>query len=179
MKCTDLLMKDHKAILRSLNVLEEIAAKVGNGERVNPEDVESILQFLRIFEDEYHQTKEESALFPELMSCAQSEHRNLRQMLFEHDQERSLVDGLEEALRTEKGMDFVRYTHRLSSILRSHIYKEDNILFNIIETSLSKEQDEKIAAEFEEFDQSLGPEKERRLFDSLRQLEWKYLRKSA
>ena len=138
MKSTDLLSQDHKFILRSLDVLEEIAARVHTGDTMNSEDVEFILNFLRVFEDEHHQTKEESALFPELMRCAEFEQKNLRQMLFEHDQERSLVDGLEEAIRTEKGMDFIRYTHRLCSILRNHIYKEEHLLFDIIETHSPK-----------------------------------------
>ena len=179
MKSTELLKQDHKIILRSLDVLEEIAAKVHMGERPNPQDVESMLRFLRVFEDEHHQTKEESALFPELMSCAQSEQRSLRQMLFEHDQERSLVEGLEEAVRTEKGIDFVGYTHRLCSILISHVYKEDHILFDIIEHSFSGEQDEKVVAEFKKFDESLGAERKRGLLENLGRLEGKYLRKSA
>ncbi len=179
MKSTDLLMQDHKIILRSLDILEEMAGKVRNGERLDPEDVEALLHFLRSFEDEDHQTKEETALFPQLMQSAPAEERSFRQMLFEHDQERSLVGGLEEALKTEKGTDFISYAHRLSAILRNHIYKEDNILFDIVEKCLSKQQDEKVAREFEDFDRDFGIQKRRELIDSLRRLEWKYVRKSA
>ena len=179
MKSVDLLSQDHKVILRSLDILENIAARVQKGEKTNRDDVQSILDFLRVFEDEYHQTKEETALFPELMRCAESEQTNLRQMLFEHDQERSLVDGLEEALKTNQATDFVLYAYRLSTILRGHIYKEDHLLFSIIETSISKEQDERIVAEFEAFDRSLGIDKKRLLLASLASLESKYLRKTA
>jgi hemerythrin-like domain-containing protein len=172
-------MQDHKIILRSLDILEEMAAKIRNGELFDPKDVEAMLHFLRAFDDGYHQTKEETALFPQLMQSAPAEERSFRQMLFEHDQERSLVEGLEEALRTGKGMDFIRYAQRLSAILRNHICKEENILFDIVEKFLSKEQDEKIADEFEQFDRCFGVEKRREVLDSLRKLEWKYLKKSA
>src|SRR5262245_39477425 len=102
MKSIELLNQDHKAILRGLDILETIAQQAQTGKKANWDDVQSILHFLRLFEDEYHQTKEETALFPQLMRCVESEQSNFRQMLFEHDQERSLVDGLEEALKTNQ-----------------------------------------------------------------------------
>src|SRR5262245_32239712 len=99
MKCTDHLVKDHKVILRALNVLEAIAKRVEDNQPVASEDVETILRFLRAFADDYHQAKEESALFPELMRTSAANKGPLRHMIFEHDQERSLVGGLEDAMR--------------------------------------------------------------------------------
>src|SRR6185295_19757773 len=97
MKCTDLLMQDHKVILRSLHVLECMEARVEEHETLDMQDVETLLRFLRRFGDDYHQTKEESALFPELLRSSSRQNDVLRQMLFEHDQERSLTGALEEA----------------------------------------------------------------------------------
>ena len=173
MKCTDLLLQDHKIMLRALDVLEEIAAKVQRDEPVEPADFEVILRFLRVFGDEYHQAKEESALFPVLMRTASSQQRSLRHMLFEHDQERSLVEGLEEALKTKKGIDFVHYANRLSSLLRNHIYKEDHILFDDVDKSLSEQQDEEVVAEFQKFEAPVE------LCNQLHKLEWEYHRKTA
>lgn len=179
MKCTDLLMEDHKAILRGLGLLDEIALRVDHGERVPTEDIEGVLEFLRVFGDEYHQTKEESALFPELLRTTGSQRDPLRQMLFEHDQERSLVRGLDDALKTKRGIDFVLYANRLSALIRSHIYKEDHILFDVVERSLSDPQDDVVVAEFYRFDEDLGAATRQRLFDELHRLEWKYLRRVA
>src|SRR5207253_9955126 len=64
MKCADLLDKDHQIILRALDVLEQMAEEVKQGNSVDPPDVEFIVRFLKEFEDEHHQAKEESALFP-------------------------------------------------------------------------------------------------------------------
>ena len=93
MKCTDLLIQDHKAILRALNVLEAMALHVERDQSVDDEDVETILRFLRTFADDHHQTKEESALFPELRRSCVAGEPSVRHMLFEHDQERSLVEA--------------------------------------------------------------------------------------
>src|SRR5207247_5328626 len=143
-KCTDLLIQDHKIIWRSLDVLEHMACCIDKEEYVDPEDVETLLRFLRTFADDHHQTKEESALFPELMRTSAAQEGPLRQMLFEHDQERSLVEGLEDALYTKKGAEFVYFANRLTALLRNHIRKEDDILFEIVERTLSSEQDEKV-----------------------------------
>jgi hemerythrin-like domain-containing protein len=173
MKCTDLLFQDHIVILRALDILDRMGASFGKNEPVDPEDTRDVLRFLRIFADEHHQAKEESVLFPQLFAVPGLQHASLRHMLFEHDQERSLIEGLEDALKTKKGPDFRHYAHRLSGILRAHIDKENNILFEIAERSLSQEQHDRIAAEFEKFD--LGWENREELNDNLRRLERKYL----
>jgi len=47
-----------------------MALRVEQDQPVAAEDVETLLGFLRKFADDLHQTKEESALFPELMRTA-------------------------------------------------------------------------------------------------------------
>src|SRR5262245_57285943 len=103
MKCIDLLIQDHRVILRALDVLEQMAVRVERGQHPEREDVEVLLRFLRGFADNHHQAKEESALFPELMRTAAATEGPLKQMVFEHDQERSLVEALEDSLYTRKG----------------------------------------------------------------------------
>ena len=84
MKCTDLLDNDHQIILRAVDVLEQMADDVRKGHSVDPQDVEFVIRFLKEFEDEHHQTKEESALFPILLKNAGAQEAKLRQMMFEH-----------------------------------------------------------------------------------------------
>jgi hemerythrin-like domain-containing protein len=58
-------------------------------------------------------------------------------------------------------------------LLRNHIRKEDKILFEIVERSLTTEQDERVVAELNRFQISLD------LLADLRRLEWTYLRRVA
>jgi hemerythrin-like domain-containing protein len=177
MSCTDLLFQDHAIILRALDILDRMAANMEEGESVDTVDISDLLRFLRVFGDEHHQAKEESVLFPALLCMARLQHAPLRHMMFEHDQERSLIEGLEDALKTRRGSDFRHYAGRLSGILRNHINKENNILFDIVEKSLSREQHNQVAAEFEKFD--LGSENRQMLDDNLRRLTRKYLGMAA
>jgi hemerythrin-like domain-containing protein len=179
MRCTELLDKDHQIILRALDVLEQMADEVKKGHSVKPEDVESIVRFLKEFEDEHHQTKEESALFPVLLKNAGPQQSRLGQILFEHDQERSLVDGLEEALKTQHGKDFVHFAERLITLLRAHIYKEEFGLFGFIERTLSNEEDSRVVVEFARFDEALERGSGNELLNRLQILEDKYLRRRS
>jgi len=173
MKCTDLLTQEHKIILRALDVLDQIAEYVAEGKPVEAQDVETILRFLRAFADDHHQAKEESALFPELMRTSAANEGPLRQMIVEHDQERSLVEGLQDSLLTKKGVDFVHFANRLTQLIRIHIHKEDHILFEIADRSLSADQDERITADINRF--QIDPDS----LADLRRLEWTYLRRVA
>jgi hemerythrin-like domain-containing protein len=173
MKCTDILIREHKVILRALDVLDQMATQTENNQFVDPNDVETLLRFLRSFADDHHQMKEESALFPVLMTTSLANDSRLRQMTFEHDQERSLVEGLEDALRTKKGSDFVLFAKWLALLIRTHIHKEDNILFELAQRSLSEQQDEKITAELNRFQVDPG------IVAALDCLEVMYLRPAA
>ena len=97
----------------------------------------------------------------------------MRHLLFEHNQERSLVEGLEDALRTGKSSDFVLVANRLMDRVRNHVQKEDGILFPVLEVLLPNQIDEKVGNEFEKFQLNPG------LLDNLRRLERKYLRKTV
>ena len=173
MKCTDLLTKEHKVILRALDILDHMAARIAENQPVPVADVETIPRFLRAFADNQHQAKEESALFPELLRTSAANDAPLRQMIFEHDQERSLVEGLEDSLRTKRGMEFVHFANRLTGLIRTHIRKEDNILFPMAERCLSPEQDERVTTELNKFEVDVA------FLADLRRLEWTYLRSVA
>ena len=180
MKTTKLLMDEHKHILRALNVLEQMAVCAKRGEAVACRDVEDILRFLKIFADDHHQGKEESVLFPAMLKASHPvQTTTLNHMIFEHDQERSLVEGIEDALRTKKGREFVYFAQRLVHILRTHIYKEDHILFELADSILSEEQDAEAARELDKYDMAWKGNVLDGLLDRLQRLEWKYLARTG
>lgn len=172
MKCTNLLRQDHIVILRALNVLQAMVERK-NGEAIDQDDATTLLRFVRTFSDEHHHLKEEGVLFPEVMRTSEAQGGPLRHLLFEHNQERSLVEGLEDALHTGKGSDFVLFANRLTDRVRNHIQKEDSILFPILDVLISSALDEKVSTGFDKFQLDAG------LLDDLRRLEWKYLSKAV
>lgn len=162
-------------ILRIVDVLTVIAEQSERESELNKADVFGILEILRLFADEYHQGKEEATLFPAFTAvCDRAEVEAIRYMINEHDEDRFISRAMENAVRQSSPSDFATQARRLSEILRAHIYKEDHILFELVNKSLSTADDERILAEFEAFDKKFRSPQHDRLLHRLEMLEWKY-----
>jgi hemerythrin-like domain-containing protein len=177
--CIEILTAEHKTMLRMADVLDSMSTRASNEGTYNQEDVEAILHILRVFGDNCHQAKEEGALFPVFAAlCNPSEYAAVRHMLFEHEQDRSLIEGMEDAVNRSNAAQFAEYAQRLATILRNHIYKEDTILFEEIDGALSKDDDARVILDFERFDREFQKDQQE-MMHRIRVLEWKYMRKSA
>jgi hemerythrin-like domain-containing protein len=165
-------------MLRMADVLDSMSKRASDEGTYDQNDVEAILHILRVFGDDCHQAKEEGALFPVFATiCNPSGYAAVRHMLFEHGQDRSLIEGMEDAVQRSNAAQFSEYAERLATILRNHIYKEDNILFEKINEALSKDDDARVVLDFEGFDREFQKDAQETMH-RLRVLEWKYLRKS-
>jgi len=179
LRCIDHLIQEHRLILRAVYVLDAMADKAKDG--MPPvEDVEMLLGFFRRFVDDHHQHKEEAFLFPVLRNTELGKSNTpLTRMAFEHEQERSIVEGLENALRTRNSSDFSYFGHRMAAVLSSHIYKEDNILFALANNAISAEDDARVLDQMTKLNETLRPEVYTELAQTVTQLEWKYLGRAA
>jgi len=162
MKCTELVFQDHATIRRGLDILESIVAKLEQGERIEIADAITVLKFIRIFGLDYHQSIEQHVLFPALPES------RIEDLVFEHDEHRSLINAIDEALSTKRGLEFVRRSRGFIALLRNHLNREDAILRNFPEGWLSVEQDEAVVSEFAK---RLTPPEQ---YQGLSRLEWKY-----
>jgi hemerythrin-like domain-containing protein len=147
MKCGDLVMKDHVVLRRALDILDAMLTKMESGERIEIADVTSILHFLRIFGNEYHQSMEEKVLFPALRAAAPYE-ASLEHFIVEHGDERKLIVEIEDALKRRRGIDFVRNSRQLVALFRNHCDREDMILCELTAKHFSSQQNDEIVAEF-------------------------------
>jgi len=172
-------MQEHKLILRALDVVDNMAGWAEKNGAVDDVDVGNILDFLRWFADAHHQVKEDTILFPAVKRAAASQGRAVEHMMLEHEQERVLIEQIETAVRLAKIPEFIAYANTLSSTLRNHIYKEDDILFEFVNNALNSEVDDSVAVQLEKFDTSFDKEVLSEKISRLRALEWKYLRRTS
>ncbi len=179
MKSTKFLTQEHKLILRALDVIDNMAAWAEKNGTIDEADIGSVLDFLRWFADAHHQVKEETVLFPALKRAAATQTRPVEHMMLEHEQERVLIEQIETAARLARIPELLFYMNKLSSMLRNHIYKEDEILFEFTKTALSSEADDDVAARLEKFDTNYDRELLSEKISGLRTLEWKYLRRTS
>jgi hemerythrin-like domain-containing protein len=90
MKATADLWEEHKAVLRMLTVLEGLVARIGKGETPSADDLQKVVEFLRVFVDRCHHGKEEQLLFPALRKVADADtQRLIDRLLDEHEEGRA------------------------------------------------------------------------------------------
>ena len=150
---TEVLKHEHRIIERVLAVVQRLSDKPGMGSK---EAWEKAIDFIRNFADKCHHLKEEQLLFPAL-----EEHGIPRDggpvgmMLLEHEEGRALVRAMTEALSRAEVDPKVEAALKQNAkaylrLLREHIQKEDEILFNIAEDVLPPEEQMRLAREFEQ-----------------------------
>lgn len=175
MKATTLLTEDHKLICRALDVLAQMSERTSRKGSFDVADAQDLLDFLKQFADRHHQGKEEGVFFPSLLRDRnQRNYPSLCTLVFEHNRERSLVEGLEEALRTRKPKDFIFYADRLVEVLRTHVRKEEDELFTLADSTLDSTQDERVALEMRNHERSWLETELPRLLQRLAELENAY-----
>lgn len=183
MKPTDVLKQEHAEIKKMLSVLDEIIKLATLEKKIPVEDTSKILDFIKIFADRCHHGKEEDILFPSLENAGILRYGGpVGVMLMEHEQGRNYVKAMNGAV--EKYIhgspnaleEFVENARGYVSLLKQHIWKEDNILFNLADEHIPVQEQVKIMNEFRRFEErEIGEEHEKQL-EILKQLEETYLK---
>lgn len=158
MKSVEILMHEHRVIERGLGVLEAIANKLESGEDVPAEKVVKLLDFFQVFADKCHHGKEEGMLFPELEARGvPREGGPIGVMLYEHEEGRAFQRQLREALPNlsdpQSRQKFVQAARGYIELLRQHIWKEDNVLFQMAQQVLTESDDALLVERFERYEQ--------------------------
>jgi hemerythrin-like domain-containing protein len=160
MKPTEQLKEEHKSIELMLRILEKVCEKLESGEKINPEHLEKILEFIKVFVDKCHHAKEEAQLFPAMEEAGIPKHGGpIGVMLLEHDTGRDYVKGISEALEKYKEGDLKAASYIIENaknyiaLLKQHIVKEDNILYPMAEVCLSEKKQGELLERFEIIEQ--------------------------
>ncbi len=147
MKSTDELRRDHRVIQGVLAALEGLVQAARRGAPPDAPSLRQALEFSRTFIDACHHRKEERCLFPCLERRGiPREGGPIGVMLAEHQQGRELVQRITAALdafaTTGMGVEgILALCEQYISLLRQHIFKEDNILFAMGDAVLTPADD--------------------------------------
>ena len=179
MKATQQLIDEHRAVNLMLKVFDHALLRP----RIDLEDVEQIIGFLKGFVDKCHHGKEEDLLFPELIRHGMPESGGpIGQMLYEHQTGRSFIADMEKAVRSLKNgqSDAARRLidagRKYRDLLVSHIEKEDQVLFKMADNLLDETVQDRLYEEFETLEiERMGPGQHERYHELLKSLAAKYL----
>lgn len=179
-----LLVEEHKYIKRMLVVVRSACLGVMQGEEINYEDFEKIIEFIRKYADNHHHGKEEKLLFNRMVSEIGGAAEKLVKhgMLVEHDLGRQFMMGLEEALAEVKGgnnearLDVIANAISYTHLLFRHIDKEDNVAYPFAQRTLREETLDSFDKDTEEFEKKTMKEGiQDKYLKLLESLERKYL----
>lgn len=153
---TEILRHEHQMVLRVLDAAEKEAASIRRNGTVHVPLVREMVDFFRNFVDRCHHAKEEKHLFSVMHQQGMSlESGPLAVMLHEHDQGRACIQAILNAIPQEGEPDEAAATtiaenlSRYASLLRSHINKEDNVLYPMADRLLSDADQEALTEAFD------------------------------
>jgi len=153
-----ILKDEHRVIEKVLDAMERQLDRPIDGEFFRQS-----IDFLRNFADGCHHAKEEDQLFPILESAGISRNGGpIGCMLHEHEQARALIgmiaNNLDAAVPGEEGaaQNVRRAVRSYIALLRRHIFKEDNVLFEMADQALGPQEQQLMRDAFYRADGSNG-----------------------
>ena len=165
MRPTETLMHEHEIILMVLDAAEREVRRMQETDAVRTERLEQMVDFFRNFADRCHHAKEEKLLFQAMAQRGIPVAGGpIGVMLAEHDQGRAYVRTIaEEGARYAAGdladsKPLVEAVKGYVTLLRQHIFKEDQILYPMAEQVLPVEAQHNLAQAFERVGrEEMGP----------------------
>jgi hemerythrin-like domain-containing protein len=163
------LRHEHDLILAALAVLDRVADRLAADEPADGGPLAWLLEFFGMFVDQCHHGKEEQHLFPALERCGvPREGGPTGVLLAEHHEGRRLLGEMQEGERRARAGAMRRF----SSLLQSHIDKENSVLFPLADQVLDDEQQRRLASAFRAVEEHVaGPRAHERLWSELARLE--------
>jgi hemerythrin-like domain-containing protein len=172
------MMEEHRLIEHVLASLENYIEQLKDGQPASRRVVADFATFFRQFADQCHHGKEEDRLFVKMNQCGfPREHGPIAVMLSEHDEGRRHVSALADIGQAPgpcTPADAELIIHHGGSfipLLRTHIQKEDNILYPMAQQAIPPAEFDQLDAACLDFDrQTIGTEKIQQLKDLAQQL---------
>ncbi len=166
MSATASLRRDHDIIEKVLKALEATIALFREGHEIPMDVLNDTLDFVVNFIDRCHHGKEEEGLFPSLNERGLPRDQGpIAVMLREHEEGRRLTNMLKDAIdryandKSAKDL-IVRIAEQYIALLTQHIWKENNILFNLADSILYEDAD-KIATKLDGIEEEkIGKDRE-------------------
>lgn len=144
MQATADLRSEHGGVTRMLGIMDAMAARARQGEHVDLDDLEQVIEFLRVFVDKCHHGKEEELLFPAMRAAGiTAAEPTIVRLLEDHVHGREGVARIQAALVLLSGdthpgsggtarpglAEFADACETYTALLRDHIHREEGDCF--------------------------------------------------
>ena len=181
MKPTEELIYEHNAIKLTLNVMSNISRSIKDKKVFYTNDVEKIVDFLTVYVDKCHRTKEEEVFYPALL-LSKLPVVNIGLIINEHAIGEGYLDEISCCVEnckigsTFSGERIADCMANYVQLIQEHIQKEENDYFPMANKALSGEAQKEISKQFKLInDEFVGLDIHTRYDELLKSMENKYL----
>ena len=148
------LINDHAIIEKGLILLEK---QIERKETMNVQTVQTLLEFLWDFGEQFHNQKEEQVYFPLLIKKGLPPQGPIGVMLTEHESERGYINKLKElAVEYAKTgtlpQEFIPAAIEYIELTKGHIWKENDILYPMGKNFIQADDEAFLLEEFEKLE---------------------------
>jgi hemerythrin-like domain-containing protein len=155
-KATQDLRNEHDSILHVLKIMDKVMSANNKEDLVKLKFGNELVYFLKIFADKCHHGKEENYLFEELVrNGVPKEGGPIEVMLREHNQGREYIASMDKALESKDWTEFKAAAVKYRDLLKSHIEKENNVLFVMADQILDEAKQDELFEKFEQHEESV------------------------
>jgi hemerythrin-like domain-containing protein/rubredoxin len=168
-----LLMKEHRVIERMVPQLEEERGRITRLKEVDPNFIDTAVDFFRTYADELHHGKEEDIMFRDLekKDISEEHRRVMDELIEEHRFSRRTVSALlENKERYQEGdkRALTKILDQLGALIElypHHIEKEDKSFFYSAMDYFTEEEQQAMLEEFREFNIGIDQERYERMVE--------------
>lgn len=173
------LRNEHKGVLFGLEILEKMVETIRREGAMDAKDAAEMVNFFRLFADKCHHGKEEGLMFPAMEKAGiPNEGGPIGQMLAEHNQGRQYIAAMGASTEggTLQAVGFAEAATGYIQLMRTHIDKENSVLFPAGDRMLPKDVQKQLLDQFEGFEEGvMGKGTHEKLHETLHRFEEKYL----
>jgi len=140
----EILMNQHKEVLE---VLEKIGASIDELKDSPAETKQKLIALIEKLDKDFdvHSLRnEEEGLFPVMETFLPRDQGPIGVMIMEHEEFLKQIKDFKQQLGNEDYDKVLQIGQHITTAIREHIYKEDNILYNIARMHLSSEDMQKV-----------------------------------
>ena len=174
------LMWEHRLIEKMLVSLTKHIDKIEKSKKVNTLVIDGAVDFIRMYADRTHHGKEEEILFRDLAKkeLTPELRRIMQELLDEHVWGRkttaALVEARDKYVQGDQNelAQIINLARQLTSFYPRHIEKEDKHFFYPCQEYFTRGEQEKMLAEFWEFDRKMIHEKYNKVFEEYAKLSY-------
>lgn len=157
MRATEILKHEHQVILAVMDAAERELRSIHVTGKITTDNVEKIIDFGRIFIESCHNAKEEEYLLPKMQERGDVGNIGLfKAIVDEHAEGRRLLQLAARDLTPAKTCAYPSFVANVTSnlkayvqLLRTHIDKEDRVLFPLADRLFSPDDQKTILESFD------------------------------